>query len=184
MGMEVKLLEKRVNSGAKGRLPKNKRLTLKPGPDGIMVTREKRAQPATSVLLGGKECRRSHQFDNLSSEKLVRINLARFVEGVKDAVKAGLSDGRLAIEDDEPKNPAAPDSAERAGWLRNSIFDVEKICADFDGIDVRGFVDSKGKQLSHGKAFRNAITQFFKDEDFALAVCRAAILEYLTESTG
>jgi hypothetical protein len=180
----VKLLEKRMNTGARGRLPKSKRLALKPGPDGIIVTREKKAQPATSVWLDGKEYRRSHQFDNLSSEKLVRINLARFVEGVKDAVKAGLSDGRLVVEGDESENPAAPGKAEPAGWLRNSIFDVEKICADFDGIGVRGFVDSGGKQLSHGKAFRNAITQFFKDEDFALAVCRVAIFEYLTKSTS
>lgn len=181
---QVKLLEKKLNAGAGGRLPKNKRLALKPGPDGIMVMREKRAQPATLAWLGGREYRRSHQFDNLSSEKLVRINLARFVEGVKDSVKTGLGDGRLAIEGDELENPAAPNKAELAGWLKNSIFDVEKICADFDGIGVRGFVDSRGKQLSHGKAFRNAITQFFKDEEFALAVCRVAIIEYLTKSTG
>ena len=166
---EAKRLERRMNIGAKGRLPKSKRLSLKPGSDGIQVSREKTELAPASIWLGGKEYRRFYDFGNLPSEAIVRANLEKFVEGVRAAVWLGLDDGRLGLH---------PSKME----LANSIFDVEKICADFDGMDARGFVGTDGKPLSRNKAFRYAIRQFFKDEMFAKAVCRVAIFDYLTKS--
>ena len=172
---EAKLLEEKVNTGAKGRLPKSKRLALKPSSEGIIggisVKREKQELAQVSIWLNGKEYRRFYQFGNRPSEEIVRANLERFVEGVRAAVKVGLDEERLALH---PKKME----------IANSIWDVEKICADFDGMDARGFVDTKGNPLARGKAFRNAIRQFFKDEEFAKAVCRVAIHDYLTKGTG
>jgi len=163
---EAKRLEARLNLGARGRLPKSKRLSLKPGPDGIMVSREKRELAPVSIWLGGKEYRRFCQFGNLPSEAIVRANLGKFVEGVRAAVWQGLDDGRLGMHQERME-------------IANSIFDVEKICADFGGMDARGFVDTMGKPMAQNKAFRYAIRQFFKDEEFAKAVCRVALRDYL-----
>ena len=161
---EVKRLEEKVNMGAKG---SHKRLSFKPSPEGIIVTREKKERPATSILHNGRKYTRTYQFGNPSSEALVRANLEKFVEGVRAAVKVGLDEERLVIH---------PTKME----IANSIWDVEKICIDFDGMSARGFVDTKGKPLARDKAFRNAIRQFFKDEAFAKAVCLTAAQDYLT----
>jgi len=168
---EAKRLERKMNLGATGRLPKSKRLSLKPGPDGIIVTREKKGLAPVSIWLDGREYRRSYQFGNLPSEAIVRANLEAFARGVRAAVWQGLDDGRLGLH---PKEMG----------IANSIFDVEKICADFGGMGARGFAGANGKPLSRGKAFRYAIRQFFKDEEFAKAVCRAAIFDYLARNSA
>lgn len=167
---EAKRLERKMNLGAKGRLPKSKRLSLKPGPEGIMVSRERKELAPVSIWLGGKEYRRFYQFGNLPSEAIVRANLEKFVEGVRAAVWQGLDDGRLGMH---PKKMG----------IANSIFDVEKICADFGGMDARGFFGTDGKPMAQDEAFRYAIRQFFKDEAFAKAVCGVAIYDYLTKGT-
>jgi len=166
---EIKLRQQKLNTDASGRkLPKSKRLVLTPSSEGIMVTREKKDLAPASVFLAGREYTRTYQFGNRSSEKLVRANLEKFVEGAQQAVKDGLSDGRLLIAGE--------------GQLKNSIWDVEKICADIDGIDSRGFFDTKGRPMARNEAFRYAIRQFFKDEEFAKAVCMVAIWDHLTKS--
>lgn len=163
---EAKRLERKMNLGAGGRLPKSKRLLLKPGPEGIIVRREKKELAPVSIWLDGKEYRRFYDFGNRPSEAIVRANLEKFVEGVRAAVWQGLDDGRLGMH---------PKKIE----IANAIGDVEKICADFDGMDARGFVDTWGKPMARNEAFRYAIRQFFKDEEFAKAVCRVALRDYL-----
>jgi hypothetical protein len=164
---EVKNLEDSVNMGPEGMLPKSKQLSFKPGPEGIIVTRKKRELAPVSIWLNNKEYKRTYPYGNPYSEVLVRANLEKFVEGVRAAVKVGLDEERLVLH---PKKME----------IQNSIWDVEKICIDFDGMSARGFVDTNGKPLSRDKAFRNAIRQFFKDEAFAKAVCLTAAQDYLT----
>ena len=164
---QAKLLETEINTGAKGRQPLHKRLLLEPSPEGIIVTRRKKELAPVSIRLNNKEYKRTYPYGNPSSEALVRKNLEKFVEGVRAAVKVGLEEERLVMH---------PSKME----IANSIFDVEKICIDFDGMSARGFVDTKGKPLSRDKAFGNAIRQFFKDESFAKAVCLVAAQDYLT----
>ncbi|MCX6769887.1 MAG: hypothetical protein NT051_04380 [Candidatus Micrarchaeota archaeon] len=154
-------LKDKINAGK----PKNKRLKFTPRTEGIIVTREKEESLPVSAFVGGEEYARNYQFGNPSSEALVRKNLALFIGEVRAAVKMGLKDGRLTL------HLRLPD-------MKNSINDVEKICADYDGIDARGFVDTKGEPLARDEAFRYAIRQFFKDEEFAKSVCRIAIHDY------
>ncbi len=164
----VKLLEEKINTDTKtgARKPKNSRLALSQGKNGIEVKREKQDLTATTVEFGGREYIRTYQFGNRSSEALVRKNLALLIAGVRHAVATGLDDGKI--------------SADKKLGLKSTIYDVEGICASDDGISSRDFINTKGKHLEREKAFRYMIRQFFKDEPFALAVCKTAVFDYYT----
>ena len=164
----VKLLQEKINTDTKTgeRKPKNSRLILSHDRNGIEVKREKQDLSATTVEFNGREYIRTYQYGNRSSEVLVRKNLALLIAGVRNAVATGLNDGKI--------------SADKKLELKSTIHDVEGICASDDGIYLRDFTNTKGKHLEREKAFRYMIRQFFKDEPFALAVCKAAVFDYYT----
>jgi len=164
----VRLLQEKINTDTKtgARKPKNSRLKLSQDKNWIAVKREKQDLAPTTVVFGGREYTRNYQYGNRSSEVLVRKNLALLIAGVRNAVAMGLDDGKI--------------SADKKLGLRSTIYDVEGICASDDGISPRDFTNTKGKHLEREKAFRYMIRQFFKDEPFALAVCKTAVFDYYT----
>ncbi len=138
--------------------PKLKRLTLKKNCNAITLGQLGHLAPV-SVSYLGKTYTRSLLRPS-PQESIVRHNLDLFVERVFDLVveKARLKELNF-----------------KSQFSKNTLADIQAMCIDIDGIPVYGFKSLDGAQLQRNLAFAYAIRQFFKDEGFAMAVCRDAI---------
>jgi len=113
----------------------------------------------TKVIVDGKTYKRFFWHGNLAAEKIVVLNLEKFIKEVKRVVKNALASKTLSQQ-------------------KNTLQDIEKLCLDFEGINPEGFISKDGKALKKNKAFAYTIHQFFKDEEFALKVVRDALKEF------
>lgn len=125
---------------------------------------EKLREP-TRVHILGHNYTRSFTHGNLASEAYIRNNLAAFVIGVRAVLT------RLLPSIYEAKKFRGPE---------NTLNRLKGACRDPDVLSTVDFAEAGGEPLKINKAFGEAITQFFKDEDFAKNVCRIAISDYLS----
>lgn len=142
---------------------KPKRIAVKRGAALDLKLVEKLREPARAHVLGHNYVR-SFTHGNLASEAYIRNNLAAFVIGVRAVLT------RILPSIYEAKTFRGPE---------NTMNRLKGACRDPDVLGAVDFAEEGGVPLKANKAFGEAITQFFKDEDFAKRVCRIAINEYL-----
>jgi hypothetical protein len=141
-----------------------KRVSVKRGKTLDMKLLEKLREPAHAHILGHNYVR-SFTHGNLASEAYIRNNLAAFVTGVRAVLT------RILPSIYEAKTFRGPE---------NTMSRLKGACRDPDVLSAVDFADEGGVPLRINKAFGEAITQFFKDEDFAKNVCKIAISDYLS----
>ena len=124
---------------------------------------EKLREPSRAHILGHNYVR-SFMHGNLASEAYIRNNLAAFVIGVQAVLTRML--------------PSIYEAKVFRGQ-ENTMNRLKGACRDPAVLSTVDFADKGSPPLKINKAFGEAITQFFKDEDFAKNVCRIAINDYL-----
>lgn len=141
-----------------------KRVSVKRGSALEVKLLEKLREPARAHILG-RNYVRSFTHGNLASEAYIRNNLAAFIIGVRSVLM------RLLPSIYGAKTFRGPE---------NTLSRLKGACRDPDVLSTVDFADKEQPPLRINKAFGEAITQFFKDEDFAKNVCRIAISDYLS----
>lgn len=143
---------------------KPKRIGVKRKGSALEAKLMEKLREPTRVHILGRNYVRSFMHGNPASEAYIRNNLAAFVIGVQ-AVLTGILPSIYGA-----KVFRGPE---------NTMNRLKGACRDPDVLRSVDFADKGQPPLKINKAFGEAITQFFKDEDFAKNVCRIAINDYL-----